>query len=357
MPKIYELVTAKNAADFAEVKQKAMGAYVGETLFPKKKQRGLKIEFIKGKAGLPIVLKPSEFDVKTPLRDRVGFTKLEDSMPYFKEGFLIKEVDRQDINTFLESGHTQYAQALIDNVFDDAGNLVVGARASFERMRMQAITTGKVLIAAEGSYYEFDYQLDEDQFIEFVGDDAWDKSTSTPVQDILKIVQDARKKGVILTNVILNSVTLTYLTEHESIRKDMNPLGAQNIILSTEDVLNYLRQKTKLKFYVYDEYYVDENGATQKMFPDNVMTFLPAGSLGYSVYGTTPAEADLMNGYGTDAEVALVDGAIAVTTHKKVDPVNVETIVSMIGLPSFESGDKVVIATVAGSTEEDEVSG
>mgnify|MGYP003533104893 CR=1 FL=1 len=54
-----------------------------------------------------------------------------------------------------------------------------------------------------------------------------------------------------------------------------------------------------------------------------------------------------MNGIGTNADVALVDGAIAVTTHKKVDPVNVETIVSMIGLPSFEAADKIVIATVA----------
>ena len=347
MAKIYDVVTAKNAVDYTELRHKATSPYLGETLFSKKKQLGLKLEFIKGKAGLPVVLKPSEFDVKTPLRGRVGVTKLEQDMPYFKEGMLIKEVDRQNINMFLEAGKTQFADALIESAFDDVNNLVTGAKASFERMRMQAISTGKVPIAAEGSYYDFDYLLSDDQFIEYTGTDAWNQATSSPVVDILDIIQAARLKGNVLTRMVLTSVTLNYIAQHESVRKDMNPLGAANIILTTEDVLNYLRQKTKLQIAVYDESYVDENGNSQKFFPDNVVSFLPAGTLGYSVYGTTPAEADLMNGIGTNADVALVDGAIAVTTHKKVDPVNVETIVSMIGLPSFEAADKIVIATVA----------
>lgn len=349
MAKIYETVTAKNVVGFIDLKQKARVPYLGEALFPRKKQLGLKLEFIKGKSGLPVVLKASEFDVKTPLRDRVGFTTLEEDMPYFKEGYLIKEVDRQQINTFLEAGLSDFADAIIEQVFDDAGNLVEGARASFERMRMQAITEGKVSIAAEGTYRDFDYQLDPSQFVEFTGEDAWDQATSTPVQDILTIIENARKKGVVLTRIILNSVTVGYIAQHESIRKDMNPLGASNIILSTEDVLNYLRQKTKLQIAVYDNYYQDEAGVAQKFFPDNKVTFLTAGELGKSVYGTTPHESDLMTGAGknTNADVAIVDGAIAVTTHKKVDPVNIETIVAMIGLPSFEGADGVVIATVA----------
>jgi hypothetical protein len=44
-----------------------------------------------------------------------------------------------------------------------------------------------------------------------------------------------------------------------------------------------------------------------------------------------------------NADVALVNDGVAVTTSQIVDPVNVETKVSMVALPSFEQADKVMI--------------
>ena len=72
---------------------------------------------------------------------------------------------------------------------------------------------------------------------------------------------------------------------------------------------------------------------------------MPEGNLGNTWLGTTPEESDLMSG-ATDAEVMLVKQGIAITTTKNTDPVNVNTKVSMIGLPSFERADEIVIATV-----------
>ena len=60
--------------------------------------------------------------------------------------------------------------------------------------------------------------------------------------------------------------------------------------------------------------------------------------------GTTPEESDLMNSLG--ANVSIVDNGVAVTTSQTVDPVNVETKVSMVSLPSFEQADKIVIVDV-----------
>jgi len=95
----------------------------------------------------------------------------------------------------------------------------------------------------------------------------------------------------------------------------------------------------------YDEVFIDETGTTKQYVPDGVFTLLPAGPLGNTVFGTTPEEADLMSG-ATDAQVAIVNTGVAITTTKKTDPVNVETKVSMITLPSFEQIDKVFIASV-----------
>ena len=43
------------------------------------------------------------------------------------------------------------------------------------------------------------------------------------------------------------------------------------------------------------------------------------------------------------ANVSLTNGGIAVTTYGTQDPVNVEMKVSMVGMPSFERANEVVI--------------
>ena len=68
---------------------------------------------------------------------------------------------------------------------------------------------------------------------------------------------------------------------------------------------------------------------------------LQVGNLGYTNFGTTPEESDLIN--NLNANVSIVKDGVAVTTTQMVDPVNVDTKVSMIALPSFEEADKVVI--------------
>lgn len=65
--------------------------YLGAALFPSVKKSGLDLAFIKGQRGLPISLAPSTFDAKAKFRDRIGVTKLETEMPFFREGYLIKK--------------------------------------------------------------------------------------------------------------------------------------------------------------------------------------------------------------------------------------------------------------------------
>lgn len=81
--------------------------------------------------------------------------------------------------------------------------------------------------------------------------------------------------------------------------------------------------------------------------PDDTFVMFPSGQLGTGWFGTTPEQSDLMS--GNAANVSITDTGVAVTTSKKVDPVNVVTKVSMIYLPSFEQADKVLIASVGGA--------
>ena len=47
------------------------------------KKIGLKMAFIKGRNGLPVALKGANFDAKAPLRNAIGFSTIENEMPFF----------------------------------------------------------------------------------------------------------------------------------------------------------------------------------------------------------------------------------------------------------------------------------
>ena len=65
--------------------QTAADPYLGEALFPRKQKAGLELSWIKGNKGLPISLMPSAFDVQATYRDRIGVSRVETEMPFFRE--------------------------------------------------------------------------------------------------------------------------------------------------------------------------------------------------------------------------------------------------------------------------------
>ena len=87
---------------------------------------------------LPVSLKPSAFDAKATFRDRIGVSKLETEMPFFREGYKIKEKDRQEILR-AQSSNDPYAADVINRIYDDQQDLIAGADVVPERMRMQLL--------------------------------------------------------------------------------------------------------------------------------------------------------------------------------------------------------------------------
>ena len=114
-------------------------------------------------------------------------------------------------------------------------------------------------------------------------------------------------------------------------------IGAVN----DKKVIDYLMDELPDGIAINDERYLDEAGDVQKYVPDDVFVLLPPQTLGKTWFGTTPEESDLMT--SGVANVTIVDTGVAVTTVTHSDPVNVETKVTQICLPSFEAADEVFI--------------
>ena len=116
-----------------------------------------------------------------------------------------------------------------------------------------------------------------------------------------------------------------------------NGMGA----ISDKKLSQYLLDELGIVLKVNPYKYKDEKGVTTPYMPTDTVVLFPDGALGKTWFGTTPAESDLMA--SKVANVSITDTGVAVTTVEKADPVNVETIVSMICLPDFPMADQVYI--------------
>lgn len=337
MPLIYDIVTAPNVAGYWNTKQAQVDATIGEKVFPAQKQLGLKLAFVKGASGRPVVLKPSAFDTKATLRERVSVDLSEEEMPFFKESMLVKEADRQQLNLIAQTGNQGLIDTITRGLFDDTTTLLTGAHAQLEAMRMQVLATGKIAVIGNGVPQDFDYGVADDH--KGKATVAWsDKDTATPLADMDAAISAVENLGGKAEVAYMNSTTFAQLKNAKSTTTAIKPLAPTGATVTAQEVKDYFADNYGVKIVVKSGAYKDADGKVKKYFPDAHVTLAPNTALGRTVFGTTPEESDLMGG-NTGATVTIVDTGIAVTTVKKTDPVNVETKVSMIALPSFENLD------------------
>ena len=340
MPTIFDFVNATEMVSYWETLTKDRQPYLGETLFPAEKKLGLDLKWIKGSAGLPVVLKPSAFDSGAIPRPRIGFDRLSAEMPFFKESLYIDEELRQQLNMVLETGNQAYTDAVLNRIFNDNTVLLEGAAARREQMRMMALTTGAISITANGQAYSYDYGMPSDHKVTVTK--SWSDPTADIGADIIagqdKIEDDT---GTRPTRGICSRSQMLKIMQNDILKKNIYVLTNGVGTINQQTAVNYIEEQTGIQLEVYSKRYKDEEGNTQSFVTEDLIVLLPSGNLGTTWFGTTPEESDLMS--GSAANVSITDTGVAVTTIKHEDPVNVETKVTMICLPSFENADQIAI--------------
>ena len=349
-----KLVTPKViAANWTEAVSNRI-PYVGETLFPSKQKAGLDLKWIKGSKGLPVSLMPSAFDAKATFRGREGIKMLETEMPFFREGFKLKEKDRQDILRIQEK-NDPYMNDALQRVFDDAGNLLDGALVVPERMIMQLLfaENGDVGITIEANGVKYTYNYDPNgtwkstNYLPVPSDYTWDKTTvADPLGDIQTAQDRIREQGGEGSIIMMNNATFKLLRSIKAIKDLFLTINGQAVgYLTDAQIIAVMKDALNLSgIIVYDKQYKDEDGQTHKFVPDDYVAVLPNGTLGNTWRGTTPEEADLM-GSGK-ADVAIVNSGIALTQILDEHPVNLNTFASEIVLPSYERMNEVALIKV-----------
>lgn len=338
---IFDLVTSIELVAYWETLSQDRDPYIGEELFPAQQKLGLDIKWIKGSKGLPIVLKTSAFDAQAIPRPRIGFDRLVAQMPFFKESKFIDEEMRQELNLVLETGNQAYIDSIMNRVFDDEMELLEAAAVARERMRMQALTTGVVSMSNNGQVFSYDYGVPAGHKIDATT--SWATvASATPIDDIRAaqdLIQD--ETGVRPTRAICTRKTWGYLLKNANIIKSVFVLSGGAGQMNDARLKQYLLDELDLEVVINDKRFKNESGVTTKYVADDTFVLFPTGALGTTWFGTTPEQSDLMG--GKVANVSITDTGVAVTTMQKADPVNVETKVTQICLPSFEAADQVAI--------------
>ena len=319
--------------------------YIGEGFFPSQKKAGLDLKWIKGHNGLPVVLAPANFDAKSTLRDRVGISISETEMAFFRESMLVTEKDEQEIMRVTDS-NDPYAVQVINHIFDDAKTLIDGAAVVPERMIMQLLAPidGEmgIDIVADNVSYTYNYDPDGSWAAKHyakitTANDMWNASeTCDPVADIEAALDAQEQAGGNRPEILLMSkTTFNYIKKSKAVQGYILAQNTTaNIFVTDKVVRDFLENEFGITVVIYNKQFVDENGVAKKFYPDNIVMFLPNGSVGSTWYGTTPEERTLMG--KADANVSIVNTGVAVAVTTTNDPVNTKTTVSEIVLPSFE---------------------
>lgn len=350
MPTIFDLVTAKDLAVYWTEKNQNEQPLLGATLFPRDNALGTELEWIKGAKNQPVALRPASYDSKAIRRDVQGIEKVKTEMPFFKESFYIDEKLRQQLNNMIASNNQSVIDKILDRIYDREVSLIDSSEIALERMRMELLTTGTITLSANGQSYNYDYGLEDYQ--KKTVSVSWSDPKADIIGDITNYVEDMKARGITITRAVCNSSVGKYFRTNEAMKNAIYVFAQGTVNITTDRAISYIKDMTGISIAIYNNVYVNEDGVGIKYIPDDTFVMLPDGDLGTTTLGVTPEESDLMN--NLNADVAIVNGGVAVTTSQIVDPVNVETKVSMVGLPSFERANEIVIVDVKAAADEDE---
>lgn len=342
----------------------ALPPYLGRALFGTQKKQGLDIRFILGETAVPKELKGSNFDAQAPLRDAIGFSDIQQKMPFFRESYMVTEEEEQEYMNYVNSANSDLANQVLARIMKKPLDLVQGANVVPERMIWQLLapTDGipKITVTIDGNAnkaYVIDYTADNGvaykakNYIDITGTPAnkWSaKATATPIADLVAAQEQQRdNRGQVLSRFIMNQKTWKKLVEAEDTKKQV--LGAiayqSGIMLKDADVKSYLLSNYGIQVVVYNNIFLNAAGQTQTFIPDGVVTAISAGAnlLGTVYYGTTPEErsGDLSIG-----NLSIVETGVSIYTYTTPHPINTHCVASEIVLPSYEGMNSVVVMKV-----------
>ncbi|MEN2467948.1 major capsid protein [Ornithinibacillus sp. JPR2-1] len=317
---------------------------VGDGLFPEERTEEFEIKYLLGSNAAPVSASVHAYDTEAQVGSRDGLEEMTMEPALIKRKIKMGE---RLIQAMTRARTDAEVQRVIDRIYNDVDNMVNSVRTRIERMRFEAISTGKLTLNENGFTGTIDYGVTEDQKTTLSGADVWSDPNTDPLDDLDKWVNKiVGLSGVTPERILTSRKVFNTLKRHKSVRKAIFGVNSARLVTNAE--LNTFLQEQGLPAIATDDrvFRVQKNDgsyATQRFFPENSLVLLPGGELGKTVFGITPEEANMQ--YNKTATFENF-GNIVAQIYDTQDPVARWTKAVALAMPSFPTANQIFIANV-----------
>lgn len=332
-------------ATLAYARARQPRTYVGPTLFPLRTVNELTFEYWKDENRLPVMASVQAFGAEAEIASRDGAEKVTGDIPTIKRkiplnGRALVALRREG------AGDIDFVR---NTLYNDLDNMIDAVEARVEKMRIDAITTGKIELAENGVIMTVDYGVPAEHKETLTGDSRWSiHDKATPITDIQewtdKIVADT---GIRPERALTSNTVVANLLKCAEVRQLIyGDLGGSRAISINQ--LNALMETMNLpRIATYDEQVrrqrADGTYETLRFFPEDKFVLLPGQPLGETLDG--PTEDAMLD---ADIEATEIAGIYAAVYKQSMDPPVIETKAAACRIPTFPMADSIFIATVLG---------
>lgn len=275
------------------------------TLFPLQFTPTLTWKELTNKFAVPVMADVVSFNARSPRKTRRVVSRNQGDIPKIDIAYDKEESDINEYNNLLHyAGNDSAQKAILDWIYDDVEACWKGVNARIEWLALRAMSTGRIILNKKNNG---DGVVTEEAVT--FGIPASHKSgvttvirgnaaTAKPITLIKKIVKDAKKEGIIISDAFLNQETfddIVACAEAQKFCAGWVERATQTEIAPSLDSFNAAMSKNKLpKFHIIESLVtVQVNGKDTVCDPweDGVICFAPSVEQGKTFHAPLADES------------------------------------------------------------------
>lgn len=238
-------------------------------------------------------------------------------------------------------------KVIVEKIFNDAISCTMGIYEKMEYVFLSALSTGVALIEDTenvGTGVRIDYGYSDAN--KFGAVKAWSDAASKPLDDIKRVVKEARSKGVSLKFMMMDQNTFDNLAANEQTRQyfafSQNFVGGNIPVPDQEQVNSMLQKQYKLTIVIVDRTVITERDGTrtvQTPWAENKVVFLETQKVGRLVYGILAEETRQSKA----ATYAKAGKYILLKKWSEEEPFSEHTSSQALALPVIDAVDSIYL--------------
>ena len=238
-------------------------------------------------------------------------------------------------------------KVIVEKIFNDAISCTMGIYEKMEYVFLSALSTDIALIEDTenvGTGVRIDYGYAAAN--KFGAATAWSDPTAKPLDDIQRVIKEARSKGVSLKFMMMDQNTFDNMAANDQVRQyfafSQNFVGSSVPVPDQEQVNNMLQKRYKLTIVIVDRTVITERDGkrtVQTPWAENKVVFLETQKVGRLVYGILAEETRQSKA----ATYAKAGKYILLKKWSEEEPFSEHTSSQALAIPVIDAVDSIYL--------------